>query len=98
MRSAKDARLTEGHSFDFCMREGDAQVAKGKHAMEGLDEELQLLPDELSAIRWRGEGTGCFQMTYHKITCQEQRESNVVGCIGSLSPAGQLNINTHVLR
>jgi hypothetical protein len=38
----REGGLTEGHAFDFGVGEGDAQVVEGEHAVEGLDEELDL--------------------------------------------------------
>ncbi len=35
-------RRTQGHALDFGVGEGDAQVVEGEHAVEGLDEELDL--------------------------------------------------------
>jgi len=34
--------LTKGDSFDFGVREGDAQVVEGEHSVEGFNEELDL--------------------------------------------------------
>lgn len=52
-REGKGA-LTDGHSFNFCMGKGDAQVVQGEHAVEGLDEEEDLFWEGgRSELNWK---------------------------------------------
>ncbi len=41
-RKGEGGGRTQGHALDFGVRERDAQVVEGEHAVEGLDEELDL--------------------------------------------------------
>ena len=67
---------TDGHALLERMRELDGPVVEGKHAVEGVDEELELRG---SARRRRQT-----RRAHQDVRQQQQQHAEVVGRVGSL--------------
>ncbi len=74
--------LTEGHPLDLGVGEGYAQVVKGEHAVEGHDQELDLV---VVGQPWRSSACPtalrAWRKAYEEVAREEQREAQIVGGI-----------------